>query len=66
MNLDEVIRLITEAWPQRYTRGRLTHIHRNAVKTSSGATVHLRVMIQTIDESPNPEPTPPRKIVTEL
>lgn len=57
MELEDVLRLITEAWPARYERGRITHVHQNSVKLSSGQTVHLRVMVQTIEDAPQtPDP----------
>jgi hypothetical protein len=49
IDLAELLRLIETRWPARYARGRILHIHQNAVKTSAGL-VHLRVMVQRIED----------------
>lgn len=51
LNLDELLDLIRDHWPQHYRRGRILHVHRNAVQLQNGAIVHLRVMVQQISEA---------------
>ncbi len=46
--LAELLSLVSEHWPNRWERGRLLHVHRNAVKLSDGTYVHLRVMVQEV------------------
>jgi hypothetical protein len=48
MNLDELIRLITNAWPNRLERGVITHIHQNHLPLDDGTQIHLRVLIQRL------------------
>jgi len=48
IDLDELIRLVRASWPEKYERGRILHVHKNEVRLSSGAVVHLRVMVQQI------------------
>lgn len=50
MELAELLALITDAWPRRYERGLVTHIHRNALTLADGSQVHLRVLIQRLRE----------------
>ena len=50
IDLEELIRLVRDGWPHKYARGRLMHVHRNAIRLSSGALVHLRVLVQQIAE----------------
>jgi hypothetical protein len=59
MDLDELVDLIRASWPEKYERGRVTHLHRNYLKLRDGSTVHLRLLVQTVEPSPNPpaEPT---------
>lgn len=52
IDLDELIALIRAAWPDHYARGRILHVHRNAIPISSGARVHLRVMVQQLTDDP--------------
>lgn len=52
MTLDDVLQLITDAWPDRFERGRVTHVHRNGLPLPDGSRVHLRVLIQTVDDAP--------------
>lgn len=52
MELEQLIDLIRATWPHRYTRGRVTHVHRNALELADGSKVHLRVMIQTLTDAP--------------
>ncbi len=48
IDLEELIRMIRRAWPDRWARGRILHVHRNALTTDAGARVHLRVLVQQI------------------
>lgn len=50
LDLEELVTLIRRAWPERWARGRILHVHRNALKLNSGAIVHLRVLVQQIEE----------------
>ncbi len=50
MSLDELLKLITAAWPKRYERGILTHIHQNDLALQDGSHIHLRVLIQRLPE----------------
>ncbi len=54
IDLEELVSLVRDAWPNKYARGRLLHMHRNAVRLASGGIVHLRVSVQQIAE---PDPT---------
>jgi hypothetical protein len=56
LTLDQLLELIRVAWPDRYSRGRVTHLHRNALTLPSGAQIHLRVLIQTLVEPSEPTP----------
>lgn len=51
ITLEEVIDIVSRSWPDRYSRGRVMHVHRNAIKVQGGALVHLRLLIQTIAEA---------------
>ncbi len=51
LDLEELIRHIRSAWPNRYERGRILHVHRNAMKTDGGASIHLRIMVQQISDA---------------
>ena len=51
MELEELITLIRAAWPTRYARGRIFHIHQNAILLENGSIVHLRVMVQTLSNT---------------
>ena len=46
MDLAELLQHITDAWPARFERGLVTHIHRNHLRRPDGSLVHLRVLIQ--------------------
>ena len=48
LSLEELIRLLREAWPAKYTRGRILHIHRNSIRTDAGRIIHLRVLVQEL------------------
>lgn len=63
MDLDELVALIRAAWPDRLERGRVTHVHRNFLKLADGSTVHLRVLVQTVE--PSTEPLLPKVQVIE-
>lgn len=53
LTLEDLIALIREHWPERYARGRILHVHRNAIRVPSGALIHLRLMVQRIaDDDP--------------
>ena len=61
VTLDELLALIRDTWAERLTRGRMTHVHRNALRLPNGALIHLRVLIQTLEDPtsiPTPEPKP--------
>lgn len=51
LDLEDLIQLLRDAWPSRLERGRVTHVHRNALKLPNGAIVHVRLLIQTISEA---------------
>lgn len=51
LDLEDLILLIRKAWPERYARGRILHVHRNAIRLGNGALVHLRVLVQQISEA---------------
>ena len=48
IDLEELIAQIRAAWPDRYCRGRILHVHKNALKLPAGSVVHLRILIQAI------------------
>lgn len=48
MELDELIDLVRAAWPKRYQRGLVTHVHQNNLDLADGSQIHLRVLIQTL------------------
>ena len=48
LHLEELIDLISKAWPERYVRGRIMHVHRNAIRTAGGGLIHLRVLVQQV------------------
>ena len=49
IDLAELLTLIAHRWPDRYQRGRILHVHQNAVHTSAGL-CHLRVMVQRVGD----------------
>lgn len=51
IDLEELIAQIRAAWEVRYSRGRILHVHRNALRLSTGNTIHLRVMVQQIADN---------------
>lgn len=51
MTLPELLKLIEEAWPEKYERGLILHIHRNALTLADGSQVHLRVLVQRLPPS---------------
>ena len=51
LGLEALIELIRQHWPDRFGRGRILHVHKNALTLPSGAKIHLRVMVQRIAES---------------
>lgn len=55
MELEELLTLIRDAWPQRFERGLVTHIHRNALELPDGSRVHLRVLIQALRDENRPD-----------
>lgn len=55
LDLEELIRMIRRAWPDRWARGRILHVHQNALKTQAGARIHLRVLVQQIVDADNTE-----------
>lgn len=58
MDLQTLLTLITNAWPDRYERGRVTHVHKNALRLPDGSQIHLRVLIQTLEEPEEVIPCP--------
>lgn len=53
MTLDELLALIRSAWPTKYERGRILHLQKTAETLSDGSVVHVRVLVQTIQEGTN-------------
>lgn len=51
IELEELIALIRAAWPTHYARGRILHLHQNAIPLQDGSRVHLRVMVQELSPS---------------
>lgn len=51
IELPELLALITSAWPDRYARGRILHVHKNAIAIQSGATIHLRILLQQLTDA---------------
>lgn len=51
LDLEELLDLIRRAWGDRYARGRVMHVHRNAIKTARGQLIHLRVLVQAVGEA---------------
>lgn len=62
MDLPELLQHITEAWPARFERGVVTHIHRNHLTCVDGSVVHLRVLVQ---QTTAPKEGPPDVSLTE-
>ena len=50
LHLEELIDLITKAWGDRYVRGRIMHVHRNAIRTAAGRLIHLRILVQQVSD----------------
>lgn len=48
IDLEDLIALLRTSWPARYSRGRILHVHRNAIQLPDGSLIHLRVMVQQI------------------
>lgn len=48
MELAELVALIETAWPTRFERGRVLHLHRNHLTLPNGQLIHLRVLVQTV------------------
>jgi len=53
IDLPELVALVQQHWPDRWERGRILHVHRNALRLSDGTYIHLRIMVQQI---PAPQP----------
>ena len=47
MDLETLLQLIRDYWPERYERGRILHVHKNDIRLPDGTTRHLRLMLQT-------------------
>ena len=56
MDLPTLLALITDAWPQRYERGRVVSVALNRLILPDGSAINLRVLVQTIADPP-PEPS---------
>lgn len=52
MQLAELLTLITNAWPDRFERGRVLHVHKNDLDLPDGSTIHLRVLVQRVSDPP--------------
>jgi len=50
IDLEDLIALLRSSWTERYSRGRILHVHRNAIRTPKGGLIHLRVLVQQIAE----------------
>ena len=50
IDLEDLIALLRTSWPARYSRGRILHVHRNAIQLPNGSTIHLRIMVQQLSE----------------
>ena len=48
IDLEDLIALLRTSWPTRYSRGRILHVHRNAIQLPNGSTIHLRVLVQQL------------------
>lgn len=48
IDLPELLELVKVHWADRWERGRILHVHRNAVRLADGKYVHLRVMVQQV------------------
>jgi hypothetical protein len=51
IELPELLALVEASWPEKYERGLILHIHRNALTLSDGSQVHLRVLVQRLPPS---------------
>lgn len=51
VGLEDLIQLLRDAWPARFERGRVLHVHRNALRLPNGNCVHIRLLVQTISEA---------------
>ncbi len=51
IDLEDLIALLRTSWPARYSRGRILHVHRNAIQLPNGSSIHLRLMVQQISEA---------------
>lgn len=48
IDLEDLIALLRTSWPARYSRGRILHVHRNAIQLPNGSLIHVRVLVQRI------------------
>jgi len=55
IDLPDLLKLISAAWPARWTQGRIVHIHQNDTTLPDGSKAHIRVLIQTVSEPPQAE-----------
>ena len=56
MDLAEVLALVTDLWPGRMEKGRITHVAVNHLQRPDGSTYHVRLLIQrTADPHPQVE-----------
>lgn len=54
MELADVLTLVTELWPTRLVKGRVTHVAINDLQRPDGSKVHVRLLIQYTAEAPPP------------
>ena len=61
MTLPELISLIEISWEERFVRGCVLNLRKDAVLLADGSRVHLRVMVQRVQDAPllPPGPLPP-------
>ena len=51
IELEDLLQQIRAAWPSHWARGRILHIHQNAIRLADGSLIHLRVMVQELSEA---------------
>lgn len=56
MDLQELLTIIEREWPALYTRGLISHLHRNHLVLSDGSQIHLRILIQRLRPEDYKEP----------
>lgn len=51
IDLEDLVSLLRTSWPSRYSRGRILHVHRNAIQLPNGSTIHLRILVQQLSDT---------------